>query len=145
VNESLPDIAGNSAGVGVNHDQEEFTGRMTLLPHLGSSRAFTAVGANDEIYHDERTLVGFNAQGELAWCSPPTTREVCGITAWRTALAAAGSFNSEMWPIRQHFARPANSWCTRTATSRIGLPGVFPGGRFKSDLVVRMSRVPAQA
>ena len=148
MNENLLEIAGSFAGVGVNHDQEEFTGRMTLLPHLGrrgASLAFTAVGANDEVYHDERTLVGFNAQGEL--CLVSTSNNTGGLLHYRLADRADSRWIFQFGDVADKTAfretRELRVHQNGDVTYRFSWG--LPGGPFQERSVVRMSRVSEQA
>ena len=69
---SLLQMTGEFSGVGINHADESFTGRMTLNPVTGNravSLIFTALGDTGEVFHDERTLIGFDPAGELVMVS----------------------------------------------------------------------------
>lgn len=66
MSEMLLQVSGQYTGTGTNHDREEFVGQMTLYPQLGNrgtGLAFTATGITGQIYHDERTLIGYTPGG----------------------------------------------------------------------------------
>ncbi|NMP24637.1 hypothetical protein [Sulfobacillus harzensis] len=65
-------VTGRFMGHGINHAAERFVGTMTLMPVLGNCGTvltFTAMGDSDMIFHDERTLIGLDAQGRLSMVS----------------------------------------------------------------------------
>lgn len=71
-------IMGQFVGDGVNHDNEKFTGVMTLKPMLGNrgtSLSFTASGEGGVVFHDERSLIGFDPQGEIFMVSTSNNTE----------------------------------------------------------------------
>lgn len=70
-------IMGRFIGDGVNHDNERFMGVMTLTPMLGNrgtSLSFTASGEGGVVFHDERSLIGFDLQGEIVMVSTSNNR-----------------------------------------------------------------------
>lgn len=69
---SVLQTAGHFSGTGINHAGESFTGRMTLSPvigHCAVSLVFTALGDKDEVFHDERTLIGLDSAGGMVMVS----------------------------------------------------------------------------
>ena len=59
---------GTYRGRGVNHEGQNFTGDFVLacaLPEKVASVSSTATGDRGEVYHDERSWVGFDIAGQL--------------------------------------------------------------------------------
>jgi hypothetical protein len=144
-------------GLGRNHEDEEFTGRLELQPLVeerGVLLRYRALRLPDgRLVHEEATLLARDAEGQL--CLWPVMSELPGIWCHRIVLPAGGTMRP---PTRGAAGRsaspPARATTPRASARRSGWCWIrranctahawgLPGGDFAERSACAMRALPA--